>query len=108
MINRVYIIILFLTTLSGCKGPSGWAEHLESNLQCGMSIEEVQDLTSKKIIKQDVPREWVTHLIRDNNTDLRLGFKNGKLYAVQIAWAQKMMKIATYQKVNLCQDNKLK
>jgi hypothetical protein len=89
--------------LSGCAcGPAEWAEKAEARLECGMSVEDVRNIAGRDIQHMDVPRDWTTDLIRDGSTDLWLGFQDGKLTSVQVLWAQKMMKMAMYQRRDLC------
>jgi hypothetical protein len=113
MMKHVLFSIFFITALSGCSGPATWAEELESNLQCGMSVEDIQALTNKEV--QDVkellswspPRGWMTHVIKDYvaQTELRLGIKDNRLYTVQVAWARKRVRLATYQRIILCPED---
>lgn len=101
MIAR-FLFMVFIILLAGCCGPAKWAEEVVGQANCGMTIAEVQALTNKYLQEMEVPRDWMTHLIRDDETDLWLGFENGKLRFIQVAWMQKMMKVATYQRVDLC------
>lgn len=96
-------VLLALVLLAGCaNGPARWAEDVAERLECGMAVEQVQRLSSRPLEAMEVPRDWMTHFIRDNATDLWLGFDQGKLRWSQVAWAARMMKMATYQRVDHC------
>jgi hypothetical protein len=71
-------------------------------LKCGMNVQDVQAVAQRDIEQSDVARDWSTHAIRDGRTELWLGFPEGKLKWSQVLWAQKMMKMASYQRRNLC------
>jgi hypothetical protein len=100
--SLVKFSILMFLFLSGCCGPAKWADNLVSQIECNMSVEEVQKLTNKRIIEMEVPAGWKTHFLRCKNTDVGLGFSNGKLIYVQVSWNQKMMRPAFYQRIDLC------
>lgn len=93
-----------MVLVSGCGRPADWATDLEREVRCDMSIEEVKALTTKPLIQVDVPDDRMTHYISDSlgTTELRLVFDDGKLKSVQVVWAQRMMKLATYEKTALC------
>jgi hypothetical protein len=97
------LVLSLLLVCAGCaQGPAKWAEDAEARLQCGMSVTEVRSAIGRNPEQLEVPIDWATHLIRDGSTDLRLGFPQGKLRWVQVLWAQKMMKMASYQRADLC------
>lgn len=98
---RVLIHFLLLLIV-GCNEPAQWSETLEWNLKCDMNMQTVSSFSKLPIEKLDAPRAWMTHIIRDDQTELWLGFKNEKLKWAQIAWAEKMMRIATFQRIDLC------
>lgn len=98
-----YIILATTLLLFACASPSRWAEALETQLKCGMSVKDVETVSQKTVQTMEVPRGWVTHFLRDGSTDVWLGFRDDKLESVQVAWAEKMMKMATYQRIDLCQ-----
>ena len=102
--KRTISVLLFAITvvMVGCASPGGWAEALEPKLRCGMSVKEVEKLTQKTVIEMDSPRVWRTHMISSGNTDVWLIFREGKLESVQIAWAEKIMRLASYQRIDLC------
>ncbi len=101
MKTLIFICPLFLS-ITGCCGPAKWSEDLSVQLRCGMTVSEVQSITKYKIIEMNPPAGWKTHLVRDNATDLYLGFVEGKLKFIQIAWAQKMLKMAMYHQIDIC------
>lgn len=101
--NYLKIVIAVLATLiAGCKQPAEWAENVESQVRCDMSLNDVGVLVDRPVQKMEVPRGWMTHLVRDGNTELWLGFEENKLKWLQVAWAAKMMRMATYQRVDMC------
>jgi hypothetical protein len=67
-----------------------------------MTVSEVQSITKFEVVEMNPPAGWKTHFIRDNATDLYLGFVENELKYIQIAWAQKMMKMAMYQRIDIC------
>ncbi len=100
---KTSFVLSLLLVCAGCaQGPAKWAEDAETRVRCGMSVADVRTITGRNPEQLDVPIEWTTHLIRDGSTDLRLGFPQGKLRWVQVVWAQKMMKVAMYQRADLC------
>lgn len=104
---KAIAIVLLAILLSACSsGPARWAEETEAQLRCGMSVEDVRSIARREVEQRDVPRDWSTHAIRDGRTDLWLGFPEGRLRWVQVLWAQKMMKMAMYQRRDLCGEPK--
>jgi hypothetical protein len=104
---KVYGLLLLVSLTYGCScGPAHWAEKAASQLRCGMSIEDIQRVTGREVGRVDPPREWVTHLIRDDvsGTDLRLGLADGKLQSVQLLWATRLQRMASYQRQDLCSN----
>jgi len=101
MTMRIPIAFLALT-LQGCNTPAEWAEQLDSQAKCGMSPDEVERIARHQIAPLEPPRGWATHVIRDDHTEVWLGFSDRKLEWLQVAWAIKMERMATYQKVDLC------
>lgn len=100
---KVLSVIAISACLVGCTcGPARWAEETEARLECGMSVEDVSSIANRDVEQRDIPRDWSTHAIRDGHTDLWLGFPDGKLRWAQVLWAQKMMKMAMYSRVDLC------
>ena len=73
-----------------------------------MTIEEVQALVNKPIIEKEAPMNNRTHYIRDGSTDVWFVFRDGKLKSVQILWAHKMMRYASYQQALLCVSEDLR
>ncbi|MDU9049763.1 MAG: hypothetical protein Q3M30_13025 [Candidatus Electrothrix sp. Rat3] len=100
--KKLNISIIYALFLSGYCGPAKWADNLASQVECGMSIVEVEKLTDKKLTTMEVPAGWKTHFFRSNNTDFSLGVKNGKVRYIQLSWNQKMMRTAYYQRIDLC------
>jgi hypothetical protein len=99
---KILVLVIALATVASCALPSQWAENLEGNVKCNMTVAEVEALAGKKILKESVPRADMTHYIRDDGTDVWFVFEGDKLKSVQILWAHKMMKYASYQRKNLC------
>ncbi len=97
------LALLSVLVLTGCAArPAQWAEDLASHLECGMAVQQVRALSTRPLQQMEVPRDWMTHFIRDNDTDLWLGFEQGKLRWSQVAWAVRMTHVATFQRVDLC------
>jgi hypothetical protein len=94
--------VIFVTACS--SGPARWAEEVESQLTCGMLPEQVEQLSGRRVEVRDVPKDWSTHVISDDRTELWLKFDEGKLRYVQVLWAQKMMKMAMYSRRSLCPE----
>ena len=92
------IAIFLLSFATGCCGPANWAEKFSSEVECNMSVEEVQTLTKRPIKTMEPPRKWTTHYITDDltGTNLWLGFEKNKLKYGKVLWAQKAMKMAAY------------
>jgi hypothetical protein len=99
--TRIFVAVVVLF-IAGCNGPAKWAEQLDSQAKCGMSQDEVERIASHRIVPLQPPHDWATHVIRDERTEVWLGFSDQKLQWLQVAWAIKMQRIATYQKVDLC------
>ena len=94
-----------LLALVGCvPGPAGWAKRLQTKVKCGMSLQEVEQLSGRTIAKLNRP--WATHFTRDDigGTEAWLVFDDDKLQSVQLAWvkAPQLMTLETAEKVNLC------
>lgn len=97
-----YLLIL-CAWLFGCStGPARWGEDTAARLQCGMSVEDAGRIAGRDIEKSEVPRGWSTHVIRGGRTELWLGFPEGKLRWVQVLWAQRMTRMAMYDRIDLC------
>jgi hypothetical protein len=100
--SRIFLLLISLM-MTGCGGPSRWADDISLKLACNMSPQEVEKISGRDLVKLEAPREWATHYIRSGSTDLWLIFKDEKLKSVQVAWAEKMMKMASYQRMDLCE-----
>jgi hypothetical protein len=68
-----------------------------------MSVDEIRTLTSRDVREEDVPRENMTHYLRDGSTDVWLVLGDDKLKSAQVLWAHKMMKYASYQQIQFCE-----
>ena len=91
--------------LAGCVcGPDRWAELLETQARCGMSLQEVERLSGRKITRLDVPTHRGTHVIGEEGeaTEVWLVFKEDKLQAVQLGWMYALKRMAYTQKAELC------
>ena len=91
---RLVAILVMSFALASCKLPADWAEEFVEQLECDMSLAQVQSLTSRDVYAEDAPRQNMTHSIRDGSTDVWLVFENNKLKSAQVLWAHKMMKYA--------------
>jgi hypothetical protein len=53
---RLTLMVVPVVALEGCAMARGrWAENLEGQLQCGMSVQEVQQLTDRDVLELDSP-----------------------------------------------------
>jgi len=59
-------------------------EHLQAQLRCGMSVEQVEAIVGERIKTLDVPTPEATHLYRRGFGDLRFKFEEDKLRVSQI------------------------
>lgn len=101
---KLITLIIGSLMLTACSTPSRWAEKMEQDVSCDISVADVQKLIDKDIIVEDVPRKNRTHYIRSGDTDVWLVFVDNKLKSVQVLWAHEMMKYASYQQVQLCES----
>ena len=99
---RLVLLIWFLTLLTACVcGPARWAEELEFQVRCGMSAQEVEQVSGRKV--EALNRSWATHYIHDDwSTDVWLTFKDDRLQSIQVAWVYALKKMASAQRVSLC------
>lgn len=86
----------------GCTHSVKWAEDIELKLQCDMDMNTVTSLSDLEISELEYARDWNTHVIYNGRTELRLGFVDGQLKWTQVAWPEKIMKIASYAVIDLC------
>ncbi len=105
--NRETVIlgIGFLSLLAGCVcGPARWAELVETQVTCGMSPQEVEILSGRKLTVLDVPTHRGTHMIGGEGEDAEvwLAFKEDRLKAVQLGWMYRLKRMAYSQKSELC------
>ena len=97
------IIVAIGLLLTGCTcGPARWADDATTRLKCGMSVDQARSAIGKDVAAMDVPREWTTHIVREGDTDLWLGFQDGKLRWIQILWATGTKEMAMHQRQDLC------
>ena len=108
MTNKRGTVILgigFLSLLAGCVcGPARWAELVETQVTCGMSPQEIEILSGRKLTLLDVPTHRGTHMIggEGEDTEVWLVFKEDKLQAVQLGWMYRLKRMAYSQKAELC------
>ena len=88
--------------LSACMcGPARWAEELQFQVRCGMSPQEVEQVSGRKV--EALNRSWATHYIRDDwSTHAWLIFKDDQLQSIQVAWVYQLKQMASAQKRQLC------
>lgn len=99
----ILIILGLMPSLSVAScAPEKWAEQLEAKLKCDMTLEAVQALTSRRVVAHEIPRFWKTHIVHGSSTAIELGFENGHLKFAQISWAEKMTRMASFQRIDLC------
>lgn len=96
------ILFVGVSFLSGCNKPASWAVQSEPALRCDMTVQEVESIVRRSIIPREVARGWITHEIRDGGTSMNFGFISGKLKYEQIIWEIEPMRMAMYQKIDLC------
>lgn len=101
--NILFTVVMLM--LAGCVcGPARWAELLQAEVRCGMSPQEVEHLSGRKLTKIDLPSSRSTHLIGEEGeaTEVRLVFRDDKLQSIQIAWMYRLKKMASAQRAELC------
>jgi len=99
-----------LLMLAGCVcGPDRWAELLETQVRCGMSPQEVEKLSGRKLAKIDTSSHRGTHVIGEEGeaTEVWLVFKDERLQAVQLGWMYRLKRMAYAQKAELCTGSPL-
>ena len=99
-----------LFALAGCYAPAAWTLRLEAEVECGMTVEEVQALASRPVRvsgSRNETRMWQTHYVGAGDKEVILGFEDGKLRYVQVEWANNLMSIATYPVIDLCADGEI-
>lgn len=94
--------ILALSLITGCSAPKRWSETVEFEVRCDMSVAEVHALAQRPVRQLNNSNSWITHVIEDGGTELRLGYENEGLKWVQIAWTLGPNRTATFQKIDLC------
>jgi len=108
---RGFTILLLAVLLVGCTGFSRWAVNLESRLECGMSVAEVEHLADRVVRVLEGRRgypygPWETHRIESGfftSDYLSLGFIDGTLHFVQVRWPVAMStKVAEHPFRDLC------
>ena len=98
-------VSLFLTMVSACSDdPAHWALAAESELKCGMSLDESQSIIGNNVVSlSGVRGGWMTHFSQKDSTDLWLGFDTDGLRWVQVAkrlrWSTA---VEEREKVDLC------
>jgi hypothetical protein len=94
-----------LVALSGCAAaPADWATQLGAKLRCDMTISDVE-ATARKPVKL-LNREWGTHFIEDDGTDVWLTFQEGKLKSYQTAWVRGLTIVEKQPRTDLCKLGK--
>lgn len=99
-----------LFALAGCFSPAGWTLQLEAEVECGMTVEEVQALASRSVreyASRYETQKWQTHHVGSGDEQVYLGFDEGRLLYVQVEWANNLMSIATYPVIDLCVDGEI-
>jgi hypothetical protein len=92
-------LLLFSTSCFGRE--EAWVEKLVPQLQCGMSLPDVQNLTAHTIKPSAMP-ELGTHQVDGKRSDLWLGFRNGGLVSVISGTIDGLTSIRLSPKRNLC------
>ena len=92
---------LFIFAACAC-GPASWAERLETQVNCGMSRQEVERLGGHEV--RELHRTWATHYMGNESepTQVWLTFQNDKLQSIQVAWMYKLKKMASAPRIQLC------
>lgn len=87
----------------GCAtSPAQWAVQLPDRLRCGMTPKEVEAVSERRVVALDPPRTYVTHLIRDEATDVWLVFREERLRSVQLAWMRQLKRVDEEPVRQLC------
>lgn len=103
--NRFGIFLVLLLPLTACAGPSKWALRLEKDLECGMTVSEVEALAGRSVRTSDYGPGWQTHMISGEDwyyDDVYLGFVDGKLRYVQIRWVRPVTRVEALPRIDLC------
>lgn len=101
-------LILSFSFLHGCAVPARWATNLPSQLRCGMSVVEVEEIADRPVI--EVNRTWGTHFIggETERTMVSLTFEKQGLRYVQVVWSEAPIGLGVPQrgpKIDLCDPN---
>lgn len=99
------ILLLSVVLLFSCTATNrwpGWASNLAGQLECGMSLEQIQAKSNRRII--EAGRPWGTHFINKGHTDLWLDLSQDRLEAIQLiridGW--RFMSTRSSPRKNLC------
>lgn len=103
-----FVLGVWLLFFAGCAcGPDRWAELVETHVHCGMSPQEIEKLSGRRVTKLDYPSPRGTHVIGEEGeaTEVWLVFKEDKLQEVQLGWMYRMKRMAYAQSVRLCRTS---
>lgn len=104
--KRLGILLILVLPLTACTGPSEWALSLEKDLECGMTVSEVEAMAGRSVRADDYGPDWQTHYISGEDwyyDDVYLGFVDGKLRYFQIRWGVAMStRVKELPRVDLC------
>lgn len=109
--RRSILTFAALLLLGGCVSPAGWTLRLERKVECGMTVEEVQALTIRRVhaySRGADPNRWQTHYVEalffKEEYDVILGFEEERLRYVKVRWANTLISMASYPVIDLCAD----
>lgn len=106
MVNRASALLIALLGAASCSSlPAQWAEELEDQVRCDMSLDQVQELSEKKLEKIDSGVRG-THRVSDapGTSEVWFVFVENKLKSVQVVWAHRVMEYAYFEQSTLCED----
>jgi len=106
MLKFISLVVVF-SFLFGCAntGPKKWANEFVDLAKCGMTLKDVEGLSSKKLVKRDPPSvTGVTHLLGGelDTTQISLSFNNNRLQWIQVHIITDLMHECSYPVVDLC------
>lgn len=106
MVCRAFALLIALLGAASCSSlPAQWADELEDQVRCDMSLDQVQKLAGKKLETIELGKRG-THCVSDTagTSEVWFVFIGNKLKSVQLVWAHRMMEYAYFEQSTLCED----
>lgn len=101
-VGTLAVVLLLQACSAWHSGWPRWVVRLEKQVQCGMTLAEVQDLTSRKVEVERLMPRFGTHRISDQTTDLGLRFTDRGLESVSLSKVYGVLQIRQSPRRNLC------